>query len=239
MEDILASIRRIIAEDQSSGVGRSGLAGFARRTAVQVSAPVVTQDSVVGSSRQAKSTESLVASSIEHEILDRQEDATQLEEPAQGKEDSDNHQLRGSLEHLEHDEDVPAAPAAIDTAEALHAAAYHAEAEADAQDTISAQAEPVASHHADFESSIYELRASDLDSPEPLISPVAGASVTSSFQALANTVLMQDPGLVERIMRETLRPMLKTWLDDHLPSLVERLVRAEIERVARGGRSRD
>jgi len=28
--------------------------------------------------------------------------------------------------------------------------------------------------------------------------------------------------------------MLKTWLDDNLPGMVERLVRAEIERVARG-----
>jgi uncharacterized protein len=28
--------------------------------------------------------------------------------------------------------------------------------------------------------------------------------------------------------------MLKTWLDDNLPGLVERLVRGEIERVARG-----
>jgi cell pole-organizing protein PopZ len=33
-----------------------------------------------------------------------------------------------------------------------------------------------------------------------------------------------------------MRPMLKTWLDDNLPALVERLVRTEIERVARGGR---
>jgi cell pole-organizing protein PopZ len=31
-----------------------------------------------------------------------------------------------------------------------------------------------------------------------------------------------------------LRPMLKAWLDDHLPAIVERLVSAEIERVARG-----
>jgi cell pole-organizing protein PopZ len=33
-----------------------------------------------------------------------------------------------------------------------------------------------------------------------------------------------------------LKPMLKTWLEENLPSLVERLVRAEIERVSRGGR---
>jgi uncharacterized protein len=33
-----------------------------------------------------------------------------------------------------------------------------------------------------------------------------------------------------------MRPMLKDWLDENLPGLVERIVRAEIERVARGGR---
>jgi hypothetical protein len=40
--------------------------------------------------------------------------------------------------------------------------------------------------------------------------------------------------MVERMTREMLRPMLKVWLDDNLPTVVERLVRAEIERVARG-----
>ena len=38
-------------------------------------------------------------------------------------------------------------------------------------------------------------------------------------------------------MKEMLRPMLKAWLDDNLPSLVERLVRAEIERVTRSARA--
>jgi uncharacterized protein len=33
-----------------------------------------------------------------------------------------------------------------------------------------------------------------------------------------------------------MRPMIKTWLDDNLPHVVERLVKAEIERVSRGGR---
>jgi hypothetical protein len=40
--------------------------------------------------------------------------------------------------------------------------------------------------------------------------------------------------MLEDAVRETLRPMLKSWLDEHLPSLVERMVQAEIERVARG-----
>ncbi len=36
---------------------------------------------------------------------------------------------------------------------------------------------------------------------------------------------------LEEIVREEVRPMLKSWLDTHLPSIVERLVRTEIERV--------
>jgi cell pole-organizing protein PopZ len=46
-------------------------------------------------------------------------------------------------------------------------------------------------------------------------------------------VLVQNTSTLEDIVREMLRPMLKTWLDDNLPGLVERLVRAEIERVSR------
>ena len=47
-------------------------------------------------------------------------------------------------------------------------------------------------------------------------------------------MLVQNARTLEDLVREMLRPMLKTWLDDNLPGLVERLVRAEIERVARG-----
>jgi hypothetical protein len=36
------------------------------------------------------------------------------------------------------------------------------------------------------------------------------------------------------LVSELIRPMLKTWLDDNLPAIVERLVRAEIERLSRG-----
>jgi cell pole-organizing protein PopZ len=36
------------------------------------------------------------------------------------------------------------------------------------------------------------------------------------------------------MVSDMLRPMVKTWLDDNLPAMVERLVREEIQRVARG-----
>ena len=67
-----------------------------------------------------------------------------------------------------------------------------------------------------------------------LISSQASAAVDSAFNALAQTVLVQNARTLEDLVREMLRPMLKTWLDDNLPGMVERLVRAEIERVSRG-----
>lgn len=48
--------------------------------------------------------------------------------------------------------------------------------------------------------------------------------------------MFQNSEALSDTVRDMLRPMLKQWLDDNLPVLVERLVRAEIERVARGGR---
>ncbi len=69
---------------------------------------------------------------------------------------------------------------------------------------------------------------------EPLISSATSAAINSAFNTLAHTVLVQNARTLEDLVREMLRPMLKTWLDDNLPSIVERLVRAEIERVSRG-----
>jgi uncharacterized protein len=67
-----------------------------------------------------------------------------------------------------------------------------------------------------------------------LLSPRTTAAVDSAFNSLAHTVLMQNSRTLEDLVREMLKPMLKAWLDDNLPTMVERLVRAEIERVSRG-----
>jgi hypothetical protein len=43
---------------------------------------------------------------------------------------------------------------------------------------------------------------------------------------------------LESLVRELLRPMLKHWLDDHLPPMIERIVREEIQRMARDAKVR-
>jgi uncharacterized protein len=80
--------------------------------------------------------------------------------------------------------------------------------------------------------------------PPPFESPAAPvqqilsrstvSAVESAFNSLANTVLSNNARTLEDLVKEMLRPMLKSWLDDNLPGLVERIVKAEIERVSRG-----
>jgi uncharacterized protein len=69
----------------------------------------------------------------------------------------------------------------------------------------------------------------------PLLSPRTTAAVDTAFNSLTHTVLSQNPRTLEDLVREMLKPMLKAWLDANLPDMVERLVRAEIERVSRRG----
>ena len=70
--------------------------------------------------------------------------------------------------------------------------------------------------------------------PRQLMSSSTSAAVNSAFNTLAHTVLVQNARTLEDLVREMLRPMLKSWLDDNLPGMVERIVKAEIERVSRG-----
>jgi uncharacterized protein len=69
-----------------------------------------------------------------------------------------------------------------------------------------------------------------------LISLEADRAASGAFSSLATTILSKNARTLEDLMQEMMRPLIKTWLDDNLPTVVERLVKAEIERVSRGGR---
>lgn len=69
-----------------------------------------------------------------------------------------------------------------------------------------------------------------------LLSAAAGAQIARSFSELAEVFDGVERRSIEDMAADMLRPMLQDWLEDNLPTLVERLVREEIERVARGSR---
>ncbi|WP_315778769.1 MULTISPECIES: DUF2497 domain-containing protein [unclassified Bradyrhizobium] len=80
----------------------------------------------------------------------------------------------------------------------------------------------------------FETSFEQVSPKQPIMAPSTVNAVESAFNALANTVLSNNARTLEDLVKEMLRPMLKSWLDDNLPALVERIVKAEIERVSRG-----
>jgi cell pole-organizing protein PopZ len=90
-----------------------------------------------------------------------------------------------------------------------------------------------ASHRPVFDAPVFETPTAP---QQAILSQSTVSAVESAFNTLAHTVLSNNARTLEDLVKEMLRPMLKSWLDDNLPGLVERIVKAEIERVSRGGR---
>jgi cell pole-organizing protein PopZ len=79
-----------------------------------------------------------------------------------------------------------------------------------------------------------DMPSYDAPPAPPILSRTTVSAVESAFNSLAHTVLSNNARTLEDLVKEMLRPMLKSWLDDNLPGMVERIVKAEIERVSRG-----
>lgn len=77
---------------------------------------------------------------------------------------------------------------------------------------------------------------STVESGRPaIISERTGRQVAAAFGELSEAFAASRRRSFDEIAEEMMRPMLQDWLDNNLPTLVERLVREEIERIARGG----
>ncbi|MGL3605739.1 DUF2497 domain-containing protein [Rhizobium sp. G187] len=95
--------------------------------------------------------------------------------------------------------------------------------------------EPVAAWNQPAEEKI-ESKVDGNSDLAALVSVATVQQVSRSFSDLAAAIDGQQRRSLDEMAEDMLRPMLKEWLDDNLPTLVERLVREEIERVARGPR---
>jgi cell pole-organizing protein PopZ len=173
MEDILASIRRILSEDEGGAAAAPATAPAAAMTPAAADEEVLTLDTSMLRSQTP-------------------DDPTPESAPP-------NPVLADAQEHSPPDGEGPAPI-----------------------DASGASPEPL---------------AADMP-PIGLVAPEAAAAAAASVGSLLR-VIASDRALqvrtggptIEDIVRQTLRPLLKDWLDANLPGLVERLVRAEIERV--------
>lgn len=72
------------------------------------------------------------------------------------------------------------------------------------------------------------------DMAEQLLETTTQSAVKSTFSKLSGLSTVATGVTLDAMMRDMLRPMLKEWLDENLPSVVERMVEREISRISRG-----
>ena len=238
MEEILASIRRIIADDEAKPPLTEKAAGSAaparpeKAAAAPAPKPAVMNDippSAITAAQAAAAKPPIVpapapaapaASNSQDDIdamlagLDEATSEAEIRPP----------QPDGEVFELTDDMALPDPPPP---------SAFHkVEPEDDLEFTETAAARAVHRQPA-FEPPPFESAAAPPPPPQ-ILSRSTVSAVESAFNTLANTVLSNNARTLEDLVKEMLRPMLKSWLDDNLPGLVERIVKAEIERVSRG-----
>jgi cell pole-organizing protein PopZ len=117
-------------------------------------------------------------------------------------------------------------------------AAFDPPAQISATETGSNGEQPAAAINAMEEQNMSDSVQENVQPPHGLVSEAASEAAAGSIGALIRSissdrqVAIGRVGLtLEDLVREELRPLLKAWLDSNLPALVERIVRAEIQRV--------
>lgn len=201
MEEILASIRRIIADDEVKPAEEA--APEAAPIAVEAAPPVDLDEDVLDLGAEADLIAAPAAEAPAPVVEIPVADAA----PPAVTDDA------GDIDFLEHAEAEPAPQIVAPPPQAFVPPPMPAFA-------------PLEPSHAS---------AAPFDMAQ-LLSDQTSSAVNNAFGHLAHTVLSNNARTLEDLVKDMLKPMLKTWLDDNLPTMVERLVRAEIERVARGGR---
>lgn len=229
MEEILASIRRIIADDESKPAMTPDKPAAVRPSVAD--APGKTEPAFRSASQDLKPVDpvdpeksspsiSPASGSPARDDIDRLLEGLDAATPVSGSHPSS---AGNDVFELTDDMALPNPSVddfnRVDPADDIEFADTHHALDSRRQP---APETPPAMHH------------SPQPQPSQILSHSTVSAVESAFNSLATTVLSNNARTLEDLVREMLRPMLKTWLDDNLPGLVERMVKAEIERVSRG-----
>jgi uncharacterized protein len=229
MEEILASIRRIIADDEAKPAGDRAAAPAAAaapaRPAMKEILPSAIFAAQAATAKPARPAPPAAAQPNSQDdidaILASLDEATPAAEVRPPQPNGEVFELTDEMA-LPDPPPQPAAP--------LAASFRKVDPQDDLEFTEAAAARATPRAPA-YEPPPLETQAPQL---QPMLSRSTVNAVESAFNTLANTVLSNNARTLEDLVKEMLRPMLKSWLDDNLPGLVERIVKAEIERVSRG-----
>ncbi|MEO1151791.1 MAG: DUF2497 domain-containing protein [Pseudomonadota bacterium] len=220
MEEILASIRRIISEDeeQHPGVDRSGL-----------DAPQATASTVVPSEAASDDEGGEPAEAISEQDAALTRMLDMAEARRSGGTDSDDREMPNS------------GPSLVDLS-ALAEEDGHKDNTQEDDDTI------VVAEIDDHDEAHDELSTEDVkmvkqqatavqETREDIVDSTTAKAASAAFGSLTRSVRMADGEgqTLEAIVTEMMRPMVKEWLDTNLSRIVEEKVEYEVQRLARRG----
>jgi len=239
MDEILSSIRQIIADDDAAAMPRKPPTPTATAPAVSAPAPRP-------ASTPAPSSPPAAAVDTEPLALTRAQMVD--EKPAQPQAPISFSDILGdgnaALSGDEEDTDDP--PQLVDPEDIAFDSdddAEHAEVASFSVPMDEPEPEPpLAPRPAAPPSPTSISRAAPMPDPtlsadiaEELLEPATDAAVKHTFAKLSGLSMSGSGQTIDALMRDMLRPMLKEWLDENLPSIVERMVEKEISRISRGG----
>jgi cell pole-organizing protein PopZ len=235
MDEILSSIRQIIADDDAAGVPR--------RPSIQAAPPPM------------QATPARQADSLDRDLSDMLDDIEPLALSAAQIVEGDDDVGGFSFDSILADtavEEEPVAAAAPQLVEPEDIAFDVSEPEEDlpafdpppmamARFQPEPEPEPAPEPAPAPRAQASVAQAAPLPDPtlssdmaDQLLEPATQAAVRSSITKLNGLGLGNAGATIESLMRDMLRPMLKEWLDENLPAVVERMVEKEIARVSRG-----
>jgi uncharacterized protein len=214
MEEILASIRRIIADEPD---GKEAAPAAPKATPAKAAAPKPEVEPMV---KPAVEEEHISEDDLDKLFAQSGDDDDEPEMDVDDADDGDEPEVLDLADVGTVDEDEP-----LELVEGL---------KDDEAEVAFAEPEPPRRPEPPKMEMPRARPAPELEVEEPLVSAAASATVQSAFGQLSHTVLAANGRTLDDLVKEMLRPMLHAWLDENLPVIVERLVRAEIERVSRG-----
>lgn len=209
MEEILSSIRRIIADEEAEDASHEDDelgAAEAQAEALNEDADALAREAENEDADDVLELTRVVRDS--GEVVDLQAESAVGEEPA-ARQSGQAEEPGGEVEMVPGHDEADASGAGFD------------QGQPEQEDTTAVQTKSAEAE---------------------LISATAASAATGAFAKLSHAFQRTPPEesvadssgrTVEQFIEDILRPMLKEWLDENLPPIVERLVQKEIQKIAR------
>ena len=239
MEEILASIRRIITDGDAAPAAPAAKSEPPKPEAPKAAAPKPAVPKPAPKASEPASQDDIDAMLA---AMDAGEDEPAAEPEVAESEAEDEEEaldlamVRAAADVSDRAAPAKSAPKAMPVVEVEEDLGFEEPVDEEPMAPVMMPAAPVVTRSTGAVSAPASMASAPAAAAPALLSQDTEASVAAAFSSLTQAIFSNEPRTIEDVMKELLRPMIKTWLDDNLPSVVERLVREEISRVARGRR---